>query len=58
MLLQSRVRALTEMQAPLGELRELVEESEALPAVMPEVEAIQVGGWVGLWGAWAVYGVG
>jgi hypothetical protein len=43
LLLQSRVRALTEMQAPLEELRELVEESEALPAVMPEVAAIQVG---------------
>ena len=40
--LQSRVRALTEMQAPLEELRELVEEAEGLPAAMPEVEHIQV----------------
>jgi hypothetical protein len=36
------VRALTEMRAPLAELRELIEEAEALPAAMPEVEAIQV----------------
>ncbi len=41
--LQSRVRALTEMQAPLEELRELVEEAEGLPVAMPEVERIQVG---------------
>lgn len=39
--LQTRVRALTEMQAPLEELRELVEEAEGLPAAMPEVEQIQ-----------------
>lgn len=36
------MRALTEMQAPLEELRELVEEAEGLPASMPEVEQIQV----------------
>lgn len=41
---QSRVRALTEMQAPLGELRELLEEAEGLPVAMPEVQQIQVGG--------------
>lgn len=47
--LQSRVKALTEMQAPLGELRELVEEAEGLPAAMPELEGIKVGpGWWGV----------
>lgn len=40
--LQSRVRVLTEMQAPLSELRELVEEAEQLPAAMPEVDHIRV----------------
>lgn len=40
---QSRVRALTEMQAPLEELRELLEEAEGLPVAMPEVDRIQVG---------------
>lgn len=38
---QSRVRALTEMQAPLEELRELLEEAEGLPVAMPEVDRIQ-----------------
>lgn len=47
---QSRVRALTEMQAPLAELRELVEEAEGLPAAVPDVEAIRVRRLCGLWG--------
>jgi hypothetical protein len=42
---QSRVKALAGMRAPLAELEELLEESETLPAVMPEVDSIKVGGW-------------
>jgi hypothetical protein len=38
---QSRVRVLTEMQAPIGELEEMVEEAEALPAAMPELQGLK-----------------
>ena len=44
---QGRFKALAGMRAPLGELEELLADSEALPALMPEADALRVGGGVG-----------